>query len=95
MRGGHCSFFLQRWTFLVIILIQISMFICNNRKLLLKQSVIVSYYVVFLYKTVPILASCLSALGFCNSPERNIKFDEFFSSLNWIFLPAVAGTISG
>ena len=34
----------------------------------------------------------VSALGFWNSPVSNIKFDEldFFPSLNWIFLPAVA-----
>ena len=36
-----------------------------------------------------------SALDFCNSPVWNIQFDEldFFPSLNWIFLPAVACTI--
>ena len=34
----------------------------------------------------------LSALDFCNFPFWNIEFDEvdFFPSLNWIFLPAVA-----
>ena len=34
----------------------------------------------------------LSAHVFCNSPIWNVKFDEldFFPSLNWIFLPAVA-----
>ena len=34
----------------------------------------------------------LSALDFCNSSVSNIQFDEldFFPSLNWIFLPAVA-----
>ena len=34
----------------------------------------------------------LSALDFCNSSVWNVKFDEldFFPSLNWIFLPAVA-----
>ena len=37
-------------------------------------------------------SSYLSALNFCNSPVWNIDFDEldFFSILNWIFLPAVA-----
>ena len=37
-------------------------------------------------------SNLLSALDFCNSPVWHIVFDEldFFSSLNWIFLPAVA-----
>ena len=41
------------------------------------------------------LTPYLSALNFCNSPVWIIKFDEqdFFSSLNWIFLPALVGKI--
>ena len=40
----------------------------------------------------PLQSPYLSALDFCNPPVWNIKFDEldFFLSLNWIFLPAVA-----
>ena len=38
------------------------------------------------------LSPYISALEFFNSPVWNIQFDEldFFPSLNWIFLPAVA-----